>query len=1285
MLDRQASSDRTHNLLRWTMLDGQRQIALRDLSTKTGEDPEIQKLEKRIRLLDEKLSGIVVDMNNVKKFIENNGTFHDIVYCNSCGYLFQENEERFHCSEETNFDLCIKCMEKGVHSDHFLYPMDFNQQKAVEKLVTSKSFSQMLRSAFLTFSKRHCIGHRKQRQVASNEGQANWVLEESFTWFTYEEIFDMAIRLGSGLVTHFGIKKGDFVGICGENSILWILCDLACLLRGIVVVPLDTRLSSSEFEFVLNNAGIKVVIADEPLLENFIGIERSRIAKQLLGIVSFDKLASVRRDSLYVKDVQLSSQSLPSFDFLINLGSKSRNLPLNSLEDFKEDDIVTVIYTSGSTGKPKGAIYTNSIWLKNVGSYLWNDYDPYVTYSKDPMAHVSDREDVLDTFKFGGRVGVRSLVQNIFEDIKFLNPTRLSCTPRFYNVIYSEFRRACEEEKEEKKNQLKRELRPAEIETIRSKNIEHFKTILGNRIQDVSVGGAMSSQVVLDFLREVWGIKVEEGYGSTEAGAICSKGGRINATVEFKLVDVPDMGYYQTDLPFPRGELYVKTRTLIAGYYNNTEDTAANFDPEGWFKTGDIVALTAPQTIKIIDRRKNLFKLAQGEYLAPEKLENVFIENEFVHQIVVTCGKLSKFQNQTSPLAIVVPEKEILMRWWKQKCFEDVPYSQICASSASHLKILNEITQQGRKSNLKSYELPCLVLLEPERFTIENGRMTVSNKIARPVVLRSYEETIDSALTQYFNQKKETNDIEKNESQSIILAMKMMQNAIGGSDINGDVTENLFLKHGGDSLSAIRLRNIIQRETKIEVPIEMIYSPEFSVESLSTMLESKNQLSSDSNQSILEVLNNDAKLNEDIAPSWVSSPENNPTKVIFLTGSTGFLGIFILDELLQKNNGGIVVHCLIRSNNNESGMKRLKDSMKKLGVWKANRKYIKGESPSVIVVPGDLSSEQFGLHQEHFNYLAQNVDSIIHCGAYVNHIQPYAMHKAHNVVGTETIIRLACAGKRKVLQFVSSISVIAGVKKFVLKETDEINPNTSIEGSGGYSQSKWVAEMLVRQARSRGVPTNIFRPGLISWHSNLGACNLLDWFTRLIVGSISLGLFPEALPTGRTLPEVNLVPVDFVGSAIASVTLSNIENEYFHLINPDQTLWNDLREWISSFGKYALERQSNSENNALENIQEHMASFDQTITPQKWFKWVQSELDLAKQNQKQRRVEALSGLLLFSTGLPSDDDSSKFSQENTKKLLEPLGVECPDINQPNSLKLFLTFLVSSGQFEDAFR
>jgi thioester reductase-like protein len=276
---------------------------------------------------------------------------------------------------------------------------------------------------------------------------------------------------------------------------------------------------------------------------------------------------------------------------------------------------------------------------------------------------------------------------------------------------------------------------------------------------------------------------------------------------------------------------------------------------------------------------------------------------------------------------------------------------------------------------------------------------------------------------------------------------------------------------------------------------------------------------------------------------------------IFLTGATGFIGTYLLDQLLQKTSANI--YCLIRANDIDSAKQKLKDKLESYWLWDEEK-----FGSRVIPVVGDLSSKLFGLPTEEFDFLANQIDVIYHSGAWTNHLYPYSILKPTNVIGTQEVLRLAGQTYVKPVHFMSTYIVLLSSTKeqgtAILESeplSDEANNLTN-----GYFQSKWVAEKLVAAARELGIPTSIYRLTTITADANSGASRIDDIVCRYVMGCIELGMVP--ILEGKL---ENWVPINETTKAV--VHLSQQEgslDKTFNLVNPKSTSWNNVFDFICS-------------------------------------------------------------------------------------------------------------------------
>jgi thioester reductase-like protein/amino acid adenylation domain-containing protein len=302
------------------------------------------------------------------------------------------------------------------------------------------------------------------------------------------------------------------------------------------------------------------------------------------------------------------------------------------------------------------------------------------------------------------------------------------------------------------------------------------------------------------------------------------------------------------------------------------------------------------------------------------------------------------------------------------------------------------------------------------------------------------------------------------------------------------------------------------------------------------------------------VLETDAVLDPAIRPETPFINSDKEPRTIFLTGATGFLGVFLLHELLQQTQAKI--YCLVRAATLKEGQKKIATALERYLLVD------KGLESRIIPVLGDLTQPRFGLATSMFHKYASEIDCIYHCGAFVNLIYPYPALRTANVIGTQEILKLASHVTTKPIHFISTLDVFQSphyAKMPVILEQDPLSGGEGL--SDGYAQSKWVAEKLVMEARSRGIPVCIYRPATITAHSQTGLLQTDDLIGRFIKGMVQLKSAPELDA------HLNLTPVDYVSRAIIHLSRQPASiGKAFHLNTPHPLPFHQLVRELQNFG-----------------------------------------------------------------------------------------------------------------------
>jgi thioester reductase-like protein len=392
-----------------------------------------------------------------------------------------------------------------------------------------------------------------------------------------------------------------------------------------------------------------------------------------------------------------------------------------------------------------------------------------------------------------------------------------------------------------------------------------------------------------------------------------------------------------------------------------------------------------------------------------------------------------------------------------------------------------------------------------------------------------------------------------------VFLVSNLANLLGVETDEIDITEHLE-SYGLDSAQAMTLVSKLEKLLGFQPsPLLLWHYP--NIQSLSQRLAEELQEKSevqDTSSSVnaappLLDLSAEAVLDPSIRPSAVSNVSVTDPKKIFLTGGTGFLGAFIIRELLQATDADI--YCLVRATNAEEGKSKLKKNLEQYAIWQEQF------NSRIIPVVGDLSQPLLGLGSEQFQTLSTTIDTIYHSGALLNYVYPYSALKAANVLGTQEVLRLACLNTVKPVHYVSSVAIFESpvYAGKVVTEQDEFNHWEGIYL--GYSQTKWVAEKLVKIASKRGLPVTIYRPPLISGDSQTGICNTHDFINLMTKGCLQMGSFPDVEYM------LDMSPVDYVSKAVVYLSRQKESiGKAFHLQHPQPISLRDLVDWIRSFG-----------------------------------------------------------------------------------------------------------------------
>ncbi|KAH8895959.1 long-chain-fatty-acid-CoA ligase [Thozetella sp. PMI_491] len=613
----------------------------------------------------------------------------------------------------------------------------------------------------------NCLGSRPWDPATKTWGP-------KYEWLAYSEVARRRKDIGVGIrELHSGIGVADDekygVGIWSQNRPEWQITELACLSQSLYAVSLYDTLGPESTEYIINHAELRCIVSSPEHIQVLLDVApKCASLKIIIALPALGEQAdgvSSEALSAAAKSAGIQFYSLQEVE---DMGKKSSRAMLPPTPG----DIVTINYTSGTTGTPKGVVMMHSSAVAGIAAAHSSDtiHSTDVNISYLPLAHILGRALDQSVLMAGGAVGYfHGNIRELVDDMKILQPTIFVSVPRLYNRFNSVLRTKIDEATglagmlsryiiRTKKAMMKAARGAA---TNRHWLYDWFWTpkVLGafglQRVQFVGSGSAPLDPDVLEFLRAAFGRTLSEGYGLTEAYGLAIfqfandfSTGNVGApavSLEVCLESLPDFDYLVTDKPYPRGELLLRGPAVFSRYHNDEEETRKTIDKDGWFHTGDVAAIDELGRIRIIDRKKNVLKLSQGEYLSPERIENVYLGScptlamAYVHGDSTQSCLVAVFG--VDPAAFSQFAGKILKKDINAADTEAVKAAG--ADPAVKKAFLDSLAEVGKVHGFNGYEhvKNCLLLVEP--FTADNGLLTPTLKLKRVQTARAFRKEID--------------------------------------------------------------------------------------------------------------------------------------------------------------------------------------------------------------------------------------------------------------------------------------------------------------------------------------------------------------------------------------------------------------------------------------------------------------------------------------------------------------------------------------------------------------
>ncbi|KAF0728158.1 hypothetical protein Ae201684_013984 [Aphanomyces euteiches] len=556
-----------------------------------------------------------------------------------------------------------------------------------------------------------------------------------YSWISYKQAEVRIGRIATGFQQRLKLKRQDVVGVFSKNRAEWVLTEYACNRMAYILVPLYDTLGPTVVPYIINHTEMRVLVCSNDLV---------------------------------VKALEAKATGCPTLEFVISMEAVTREqidqanavgVTLLSLQDVESvpeatvppspptpSDLATICYTSGTTGNPKGVLLTHRNLASSVrqGQIRMPIESHWIHISYLPLSHIMERVSCAGIVRVGAAIGFyQGDVLHLLDDLQELKPQIFLSAPRLYNRVYDKIMHGINNAGSTTK------LLFDYAYATKKQNLAHGvkEHSLWDALLMIS-GSAPLSANVEEFFKIAFSCRLEEGYGLTETSAAATltgahiplgpHAGIPMSNVQIRLRDVPDMNYTSADNPRPRGEIYIRGPSVFIGYYKDDATTAQVLSSDGWFATGDIGAWNADGTLSIIDRKKNIFKLSQGEYVAVEKIENIYVKSPLVAQIFVYGDS-----HQSFLVGVVVPDPDAVQSWAQQKKISG-DLKSLFSRGELKAAIMASMTEMADEARLLGFERVKDIHLHPEAFSADKDMITPTFKLKRPQLKAYFQGEIDA-------------------------------------------------------------------------------------------------------------------------------------------------------------------------------------------------------------------------------------------------------------------------------------------------------------------------------------------------------------------------------------------------------------------------------------------------------------------------------------------------------------------------------------------------------------
>ncbi len=1008
-----------------------------------------------------------------------------------------------------------------------------------------------------------------------------------FLRLSYAELWTKVAALATGLAREKLLGKGDFLAIVAFGGPSFVVAELAASYLGATAVPLQTNLAPVVLAAVLNETKARVVVCDADQVSLVAAVlAECPSVRAVLALTPSGVSANERSDAGALRSPG-PNVHFTTFDAVEANGAGSAASLVRPGRG--EDPLRTVVYTSGSTGTPKGALFPESVYVQKwlparARAYPFLPDFPLplpVGFVFSPLGHQMGSELVAASIVRGAltHLALDADVSDLFADFRAARPTFIGFVPRVAQQIYDDFGR-----------EVARRCgfgsdRGAASRAAEDVMHEMRESYLGDRLLAATSASAPIGEDVLAFLRACFRIPVFNLMGMTEAGGFLFDGRiRRDNVLDYRLVDVPEKGFSATDRPYPRGELWLKTRRQVPGYFASEEATRAAFTPDGYLRTGDVFELRGEERLAWVARKNQVLKLSHGKFVNTGALEALFAGRSPLVRQAYVYGK----SERAYLVAVLVPDLE--------RVSELLPGAERAEPAALHALLGAELRRVAKEAGLKSYEVPREFVVELEPFSRENGLVADNGKPSLVKLAERYAARLDALYERLASERTAGLRAVAALSPDAPLVEKLERALAAVVHLPAPPVERLgltFTELGGDSINAVSLAALLDEEWGLRLPVGLILSPSATVAELVLYLEAMagpgvEAVTADSvhgaTSAVLRA--SDIVLSRFVPPAELtlargrSAPQAaRASRGVMVTGASGFLGRFVLLELLERPERVERVVGLVRAKDDAAACARVAASFATDPELSARFESLAVRG-GLEIVAGDLMLPELGLPHAAYERLAAAIDTVIHAGALVNHALGYDELFEPNVRGTAEIARFALHRAPKNVAFVSTVGLAEG-RSAPVRESESAGslwPERARFGGGpgyGYTSTKWASELLLAELGERsGTGVQLLRATNLMAHPRYrGQVNAEDFLCRLLAGLALTQSAPASFYVdGAGARAFDGVPVDAAARAVVEAALGEPERPAtYHLAGaPGGVSLDTIVECLSE--RVALER-----------------------------------------------------------------------------------------------------------------